>query len=517
MKTITSLLITTLLTIASAVAQDDKPVGLILNESGAFQGYNLFSPLDAGNTYLMDNEGRLLHSWESEYRPANQPYLLENGNLLRAAGYGRGGNGTFHGGGAGYRVEEFSWEGEKLWEFVYANDMHLMHHDIAPMPNGNVLILAWEMKTGDEAIAAGRDPKLVKEELWPEHILEVKPIRPEGAEIVWEWHLWDHLVQDYDDTKDNFGDVAAHPQLVEINPTGHWMDRISDEEKEQLEALGYLGGDEESEPKKRRGGTGADWHHSNAINYNAKLDQIAFSLLGNNELWIIDHSTTTEEAKGHTGGRSGKGGDLLYRWGNPIAYRAGLEQDQQLFAQHDVHWIPDDRPGGGNILVFNNGRGRADGNYSSIVEIATPLTSQGTYRIEAGQPFGPAAPTWEYTAPEKKDFYSNFISGAQRLPNGNTLICEGASGTFFEVTPDKEIVWRYVNPAVPPQPERASKDDDRESRRQRRKFTNIVYRIYRYANDYPAFQGKNLRPGPLLTEHLETNPAITPKELPKAD
>ena len=215
--------------------------------------------------------------------------------------------------------------------------------------------------------------------------------------------------------------------------------------------------------------------------------------------------------------RSGKGGDLLYRWGNPIACRAGLEQVQQLFAQHDVHWISQDRPGAGNILLFNNGRGRADGNYSSIVEIATPLTSQGTYRIEAGQPFGPAAPTWEYTAPEKKDFYSNFISGAQRLPNGNTLICEGASGTFFEVTPDNEIVWRYINPAVPPQPERATKGTDRESRRQRRKFTNIVYRIYRYANDYPAFQSKNLTPGPLLTKHLETNPAITPKELPKTD
>src|SRR5262249_2956242 len=55
-------------------------------------------------------------------------------------------------------------------------------------------------------------------------------------------------------------------------------------------------------------------------------------------------------------------------------------------------------------------------------------------------------PVWSYTAPKKSDFYSFFISGAQRLPNGNTLICAGALGTFFEVTPEKEIVWKYKNP-----------------------------------------------------------------------
>ena len=143
---------------AASADQDDEERGLKLHEPGAYDGLNLFSPLEAGTTYLMDNDGRVIHTWESDYRPGQQPYLLPNGHLLRTASFGLAGNGTFHGGGAGYRIEEFTWEGERVWEFVYASDQHLMHHDVEPLPNGNVLILAWEMKTEEEAIAAGRNP-----------------------------------------------------------------------------------------------------------------------------------------------------------------------------------------------------------------------------------------------------------------------------------------------------------------------------------------------------------------------
>ncbi len=66
------------------------------------------------------------------------------------------------------------------------------------------------------------------------------------------------------------------------------------------------------------------------------------------ELWVIDHSTTAEEA-------AGEKGDLLYRWGNPRAYRAGTVSDQQLFWAHNTHWIAPGLPGEGNVLVFNNG------------------------------------------------------------------------------------------------------------------------------------------------------------------
>ena len=186
--------------------------------------------------------------------------------------------------------------------------------------------------------------------------------------------------------------------------------------------------------------------HVNAVAYNAELDQIALSSPSFHEIWIIDHSTTKEEAKGHTGGRWGKGGDILYRWGNPRAYRNGTSLDQRLFGQHNIQWIAKGLSGEGHLLVFNNGGGRKPVEYSSVDEFVPPTDKDGNYIRPKRGPFGPAKPLWSYTAPNKKDFYSWFISGAQRLPNGNTLINSGAVGIVFEVTPEKETVWKFVQP-----------------------------------------------------------------------
>ncbi len=486
-------------------AHAEDAVGVVVNEPAAWEGYNLYSPLDGAGSYLIDNEGRVVHFWDTEYR-SYISYLLDNGNLLRATTYGNGGNGHFFGGGAGHGIQEVAWDGEVVWEYLYTSEDHLIHHDIEPLPNGNVLAIAWERKSVDETIAAGREPELVGDGgLWPLHIIEISPERPTGGKIVWEWHIWDHLIQDFDESKANYGDVAMHPERVEINPPGLWMDNISDEELEELEALGYLGGgpeDSKDNEGKRKRALSADWLHTNAIAYNPQLDQIAVSSLGNCEIWIIDHGTTTEEARGSTGGRYGKGGDLLYRWGNPAAYRAGSSSDQTLFSQHNVHWVPAGYPGAGNILIFNNGRARADGNYSSIVELAAPQESPGEYAISPGEAFGPAGATWEYAAPTKEDFYSMFISGSQRLPNGNTLVCYGAKGTFFEVTPSGEVVWRFVNPVKGPEGSAHANPKAKPS--------NVVFRVHRYAKDHPAFAGKELKPGPELTEYIELHPPKMP-------
>ena len=112
----------------------------------------------------------------------------------------------------------------------------------------------------------------------------------------------------------------------------------------------------------------------NAIDYNPDLDQIALSVRGNSEVWIIDHSTTTAEAAGHSGGKRGKGGDLLYRWGNPLTYRAGTASDQRYFQQHDVEWVRPGYPGAGNLTCYNNGLGR--GNYSTVDEFTPAMTAR---------------------------------------------------------------------------------------------------------------------------------------------
>jgi hypothetical protein len=382
--------------------------GIAIAAPGEEEAYILFAPLRQTTTYLIDLDGNVVHEWELSGKPGNAVYLLEGGNLLASYAVT---NSSFPADGSAGGVELLSWDGNQIWSFEYATSDANSHHDVEILPNGNVLMIAWELKTQAEALAAGRDPSLLKDgEVWPGHIIEVDPA---VGTIVWEWHAWDHLVQNYSPTKDNYGAVAEHPELIDLNFVSI---------------------------------NAADWFHSNAIDYNAELDQIMVSIHSFSEIWIIDHSTTTAEAAGHTSGNSGMGGDLLYRWGNPKSYDAGTATDQQFFGQHDAEWIGSGLPGEGNILVFNNGRGRSDGEYSSIVEIETPLNMNGSYSLAQGSAYGPAEPVWVYTASPRTSLYSQSISGSQRLPSGNTLICVGDEGRFFEVTPSGETIWEYVNP-----------------------------------------------------------------------
>ena len=98
------------------------------------------------------------------------------------------------------------------------------------------------------------------------------------------------------------------------------------------------------------------------------------------------------------------------------------------------------------MLIFNNGWGRPGGDFSSVVEIVPPVTLDGTYVISPDSPFGPARAEWTYTAPQRNSFSADFISGAHRLANGNTFICSGPTGRFFEVTSKGAVVWEYLNP-----------------------------------------------------------------------
>ena len=382
------------------------PVGLLRSEPGAFPGYTLFGT-SSNAVYLIDNQGRLVQRWERSFRNAK---LLENGNLM---------------GRADGRIWEIAPDGNVVWEWGYSGGR--MHHDHLKLPNGNVLLLIRETKTYAEAVAAGANPDFVDAEgIWNEALIEVKPVYPDGGEVVWEWSAWDHLIQDYDPGKANYGVVAEHPELIDINFV-----------------LRQLFTSE------RRYGLKTDWLHANGLDYNPALDQVMLSACNYSEVWIIDRSTTPEEAAGHSGGNSGRGGDLLYRWGNPRAYRAGTAADQQLFWQHNPHWIPEGRPGAGNILIYNNGD-EFEGmyrDYSSAVEVAPPVDGYG-YRppANAAGRYGPVEPAWKYEGEPRGDFLSYRGGSAQRLPNGNTLIVHAEQGTIFEATRAGKTVWEYVNP-----------------------------------------------------------------------
>jgi Arylsulfotransferase (ASST) len=435
-------------------------LGLAVNDPRALQGYTLMSPFVSPNTYLLDMQGRVVHTWKTDSSPALSAVLLENGHLLRPGSIGGDASVFGPGPGVGGRIQEFTWDGDLAWDFKFYNAKQLPHHDLTRLPNGNVLLIVWDRKTTEETIAAGRRPEMTGDKHFlPDSLVEIKPTGKTTGEVVWEWHLWDHLVQDFDKTKMNFGNVASHPELVNINygedeppsvavaKDGKQKDKDgkvkAKDDKKEAKADPSKGPDPKA-PKTFR--VDPDFTHFNGVAYNADLDQIAVSVWKFSEFWIIDHSTTTAEAASHRGGRGGKGGDLLYRWGNPRTYRAGTKADQKLFSQHNAHWIPKGLAGAGNILLFNNGVERPGGNHSSVDELVLPVDSQGRYLVKPGSAYGPDQAIWSYAAPKKDEFFSSFISGTQRLPNGNTLICSGANGTIFEVTPEKEMVWKYVNP-----------------------------------------------------------------------
>jgi hypothetical protein len=369
-------------------------------EAESYPGFTLYSVFGSNTTTMVDRDNAVVHSWTHDRIGGYSVYLLPNGNIMRPA---VSSTSALNGGGAAGLVQTWDPTNVRVWQYQYASNTVRSHHDIEPLPNGNVLLIAWELKTAAQAVQAGLDHSA---EMWPDHIVEVQPVGSTGGNIVWEWHAWDHLIQDHDPSKSNYGVVGDHPELLDINLGG-----------------GGLGG--------------GDWLHINAISYNPTWDQIVISSHTLNEVYVIDHSTTTAQAAGHTGGSSGRGGDLLYRWGNPPNYRVPGSAYFQVV--HCSVWIPQGSPGAGHLMAFNNREGQGT---SIVVEWIPPADASGHYVQPApGTAFGPSSPVWAYTA---AGFYSNHLGGCQRLPNGNTLIAESTTANLFEVDPGGEVEWSYA-------------------------------------------------------------------------
>ena len=174
-----------------------------------FDGYTLFCPNMSRYTYLIDMNNQIVHTWTHTKTGGYSCYLLEDGTLMRSA---TSSNSQLNGGGAMGIVQKIAWNGTLLWEYTYSSNTYRTHHDIEPLPNGNVLLIAWEVKTATQAVQAGLNHSAV---IWPDHIIEVQPVGSTGGNIVWEWHFWDHLIQDYSSAKDNYG-VVADLSLIHI-------------------------------------------------------------------------------------------------------------------------------------------------------------------------------------------------------------------------------------------------------------------------------------------------------------
>ena len=449
-----------LLACMGAFAQNT--VGTTLNTAEALQGYTLFSPVHTtlpDYTYLIDNCGRVVNSWESpNHRNAQFSYLNNDGTMVKSVFDNA--STLFYGGVSG-GLQKFDWDGSLLWSARISDTDYSFHHDYVQLPNGNLLIMVAYRMTNQEALDAGRNPSTLTNDngaLYDERIQEIELVGNNAYNIVWEWRLWDHLVQDFDNTKNNFDNPADHPELLDVNYIGSILPNV------------------------------ADWWHLNAMDYNPVRDEIVVSSRFLSEIYIIDHSTTTAEAAGHTGGNRGKGGDFLFRWGNPAAYRAGTGSDQQFFGQHGSKWITQGS-NQGKIIVFNNGNGRG---YSTVNIINPSFDVNGNYLMANGT-FLPVTSdyVWE-NEPVNTDFFATFLSNATQLPNNNIFVNNGPRGIFFEVDENGNKVWEYKIPIIGTGI--LSQGDPHTDIR--------ITQAEKYSADHPAFSGRDLTP----QAEIELNP-----------
>jgi len=378
-----------------------------------FNGFALYNAQGSSTTYLIDENQNISHTWNMTTECNYTVQLKENGNLIRGT---KGNTNVFSNGniaaGAG-QVQEIAPDGSIVWSFDYADNDHVSHHDLT-LVGDNVLLTAYEKKSSAELSAAGFNN--ASSEKWPTHFVELESDGSGGATIVWEWHIWDHMCQDTDTSKPNYvANISYNPELIDINMLS--------------------------------GGSG-DWFHVNGVDYNEDLDQIVFSSRFASEIYIIDHSTTSAEAASHTGGNSGMGGDILYRWGNPSNY--DLSGAQVIpNAVHDVRWITDDgRPNGGFLQIFNNSG--VSNNQSAIDGIETPWDATTySYLRNSGQPFSPSSYSTRYECA----YSASGQSASDRMSNGNIYVNassgQGGAGVMYEVDELGIIVWGPYNAQSP--------------------------------------------------------------------
>jgi hypothetical protein len=360
-----------------------------------YNGYTLYSTQNATTAYLMDTNQVTYHTWSGMSAQTGYSIHMEpGGTIVRAAKGGTNPSGV-PGGPICGKIQKHDYAGNLVWDYVYAGADYITHHDICPMPNGNVLVIAYERRTATEVTAAGGNNAI---QMWPDKIVEIQPTGLTTGTVVWEWKTWDHICQNVDPNKPNYvTSIVDNPQLININ---------------------YK--------------QASDWQHMNGVDYNPILDQIAFSSHNHNEWYIIDHSTTTAEAASHAGGNAGKGGDILYRWGNPVAY--GAAGTAILNVTHDAHWIAEGIPNAGRLAGFNN-KG-VSASQSAADQIDVPINGYN-YNLTLGQAYAPASYTYRHPV----NGYSSNMGSTQQLPNGNQIICVATSGKIYEIDPAGTQLW----------------------------------------------------------------------------
>ena len=350
--------------------------------------YVLFDGRNA-DSFLIDMNGTEINRWPYSGFPVEMidPDLADGvrGRILAQKEPGIFQNET---------LIELDWNGTIVWEWgeKAPGGKARQVHDLARLANGNTLVLA-----GADRIV----PRLSDRPVGDGAIYELDP----DGDIVWQWFCCDHL-DELGFTDEMlpfvFGDrsrprrrVIALNDMAPLGPN-KW----------------YAAGDDRFHP-----------------------DNILIDDRDSNVIAII------ARASGHVVWRIGPSHPSSYDFSRRESPRALPRPVDHTSGQHDVHMIPEGLPGAGNILIFDN---QGPAGHPQV-----NLEFQGGSRILEIDPVSMEV-VWQYDGASSGEqywtFYSSFISSARRLPNGNTLICEGMHGRIFQVMPDGEIVWEYVNP-----------------------------------------------------------------------
>lgn len=322
-------------------------VGMLWNDVDEMQeGYLLYSPTGADKSFLIDECGLKVKEWTfgGAYNYTGT-YLAEDASVYKFVfNNGPGLNVSAFGDGC---LEVRDWTDNQVWNYCGEDDYRGMHSDLHKLPNGNYLALLQRDHAIADVLALGINPSEISGgEFLTESVIEIEPTGPDSGDIVWEWHMYDHMIQDFDSTVTaTYGNLADHPEKYDMGLVN-----------------GYI--------------------HFNSIDYSPELDIIVVSSWRNDEVYMIDHSTSTMEAAGSTGGNFGMGGDLIYRWGRPGNFLTG--GGQKLNGQHNPRFV-EEGPWVGSISVFNNEYGSISPTNGSAACIFTPVLDTANFVFQKVQ------------------------------------------------------------------------------------------------------------------------------------
>ncbi|MBL0175893.1 MAG: aryl-sulfate sulfotransferase [Ignavibacteria bacterium] len=244
----------------------------------------------------MDPNNTVVHHWTHARTGGYSCYLMPDGTLLRPAGVAAS---------TSVAARRQAWcsasrrTAPSSGKYTYSTTTYRSHHDIRPMPNSSILLIAWETRTAQQCVDAGLDHSA---SLWPDHIIECSPPERAAATSSGNWRVGSSS-RDFNPAKSNYGVVGDHPELLDINVVS----------------------------------TSGDWLHVNSVSYNPDLDQIVFSSHYSDELYVIDHSTTTAQAAGHSGGTRRARRRFPLPLGRPSIYRAAAQVFDVVHCVVDSH------------------------------------------------------------------------------------------------------------------------------------------------------------------------------------